>query len=67
MRSIRKDTPYIPKPHDNIEHQLNMLKAQMECEEIGILIEPRAWMSVTAYKKYERTISSNLFSQTKKA
>lgn len=46
MRSIRRDAGVVlqqPVKLDNFESMNQRLKTQLECDEIGVLVEPRAW------------------------
>ena len=43
LRSIRKDTPTSKSVPESLEEANALAKSSMDCEEIGVLVNPRAW------------------------
>lgn len=56
MRSIRKDS--FPQ-HKNMSPEIEnaFIKQQLDCEEVGVLVDPKGWITASQYKKLGRSAS----------
>jgi hypothetical protein len=50
-----------------VEVENAFIKKQLECEEIGILVDPNGWLTASKYKKLDRFTNEELIEKKSKA